>query len=75
LGADLRSCTYLRAIAALALECADKPWLWPLFLRVLAMVPGTMRGLAESRANEADRGVGIICCASFREALTTSKNP
>ena len=43
---DLRICTYLRAIAALALECADRPWLWPTFLRVLAMVPGTMRELA-----------------------------
>jgi hypothetical protein len=39
---DLRICTYLRAIAAPALECADRPALWPLFLRVLVMVPATL---------------------------------
>jgi hypothetical protein len=39
---DHRIRAYLRAIAALALECADRPVLWPPFLRVLAMIPGTI---------------------------------
>jgi hypothetical protein len=34
---------YLRALAALAYEVSDKPWLLPVFLQLLALVPGTLR--------------------------------
>jgi hypothetical protein len=53
---DHRVRAYLRAFAPPALKYADRPWLWPLFLLLLAMVPGTMRELVEQRG-EAHRGV------------------
>jgi hypothetical protein len=43
--AERRVARYLLALAALARECADKPALWPVFLRVLRLVPSTVAEL------------------------------
>ena len=39
---DLRIRTYLRALAALCVEVADKPWLLPSFVLIVMMVPKTL---------------------------------
>jgi hypothetical protein len=46
---DCRIRVYLRALAALCVEVADKPWLLPLFIALVALVPQTV---AELRQDE-----------------------
>jgi hypothetical protein len=41
--------SYLRGIATLALEVADRPSLLPVFLAVLRLVPATVRDLQRSQ--------------------------
>jgi hypothetical protein len=47
---NYRNAIYLRALGSLCLEVSDKPWLWPLFLRIIVMVPETIRQLGGSPA-------------------------
>jgi hypothetical protein len=41
--------SYLLALSALAHEVAERPWLLPQFIDILAMAPGTLLRLARGR--------------------------
>jgi hypothetical protein len=46
---DHRVRVCLQNLAALCCEVADRPWLLPTFLRIVALVPSTIVELTEAR--------------------------